>query len=45
MRSRAAKFYTFGAAQEFANEKNITLTETRYIGKEDFTDLEIQAEG
>ncbi len=42
VRSRAAKFYSFADAQEFAKERTITLTATTYIGQEDFTEFEIQ---
>jgi hypothetical protein len=42
IRSHAAKFYSFTAAQEFAKRKNIELTDIRYIGQEDFTNFEIQ---
>ena len=42
IRGRAAKFYTSTYVQEFAKMMNIKLTETTYIGQEDFTDFEIQ---
>ncbi len=42
IRSRAAKFYSFADAQEFAKQMNITLTAITYIGQDDFTDFEIQ---
>ncbi|MDA2916290.1 hypothetical protein MYX64_05540 [Nitrospinae bacterium AH_259_B05_G02_I21] len=41
-KSRAKKFDSFAEAEEFAKAKNIKLTATTYIGKEDFTDFEIQ---
>ena len=42
LRSQAAKFPSQGFAEEFAEERGIALTETKYIGKEEFTDFEIQ---
>jgi hypothetical protein len=42
IKARAAKFYSFTEAKEFAKEKNIELTALIYIGQEDFTDFEIQ---
>ena len=39
----AAKFYSFADAEEFAREKQVTLTATRYIGQEEFTDFEINS--
>jgi hypothetical protein len=42
IKSRAAKFHSFAAAQDFAKERSITLTDIKYIGQEDFTDFEIQ---
>jgi hypothetical protein len=38
----AAKFYSRDEAAEFAKKKNIELTEICYIGREDFTEREIQ---
>lgn len=35
-RDDAAKFYTFESAKEFAENKNIELSETIYIGQQDF---------
>ena len=42
IKARAAKFYSFTEAKEFAKQKNIELTALIYIGQEDFTDFEIQ---
>ena len=39
---RAAKFYSFEDAKDFAKDKKIKLTALTYIGQEDFTDFEIQ---
>lgn len=41
IKSRAAKFYSYAEATEFAIKNNIELTAVTYIGQEDFTDFEI----
>lgn len=38
MRSKAAKFYSFADAKEFAKENHIAFNGRTYIGLEDFTD-------
>jgi hypothetical protein len=42
MRSKAARFYSFADAMEFAEENRIALNGHTYIGLEDFTDLELK---
>ncbi|HEV8329267.1 MAG TPA: hypothetical protein VGQ08_17465 [Nitrospiraceae bacterium] len=42
MRSKAARFYSFAEAKEFAKENHIALNARTYIGLEDFTDVEMQ---
>lgn len=42
MRSKAARFYSFAEAKEFAKENHIALNARTYIGLEDFTDGETQ---
>jgi hypothetical protein len=42
IKSRAANFYSFEDAKDFAKDKKIKLTALTYIGQEDFTDFEIQ---
>ena len=42
IRLKAARFYSFADAKEFAKEKHITFNALTYIGLEDFTDLEMQ---
>ncbi|MEP6959205.1 MAG: hypothetical protein ABI980_10795 [Nitrospirota bacterium] len=42
LRSKAAQFYSFQEAKDFAEHRNITFTALTYIGREDFTDLELQ---
>jgi len=42
MRSKAARFYSFADAKEFAEENRIALNGHTYIGLEDFTDLDMQ---
>ena len=42
VKTRAARFETAAAAQEFVKAKSIALSEIRYIGTEDFTDAELQ---
>jgi carotenoid cleavage dioxygenase-like enzyme len=41
IRSYAARFWTFWEAKAFAAEHQITLNALTYIGREDFTDLEM----
>ena len=44
-RKQAAKFYTAGAVQEFAKEKNITLDGAMtYIGQMDFSNFDLHDE-
>jgi hypothetical protein len=42
MRSKAARFYTFADAKEFAEKNHIAFNGFTYIGLEDFTDLDMQ---
>ncbi|MEP6889674.1 MAG: hypothetical protein ABI955_03130 [Nitrospirota bacterium] len=42
MRSKAARFYRFADAKEFAEENHVTFNSLTYIGREDFTDVKIQ---
>ena len=42
LKSRAAKFFSRADAQDFAEERGITLTDIKFIGQEDFTDSEMQ---
>jgi hypothetical protein len=42
MRSKAARFYSFAEAKEFAKENHIRFNAHTYIGLEDFTDVEMQ---
>lgn len=44
IRSKAAKFYSFEDAKDFAARNNIELTALRYIGKESFSDNELTME-
>ena len=41
MKNEAAKFYTFEAAKEFADKKEIELSEIKYIGQEDFLESDL----
>ncbi|WP_419660737.1 hypothetical protein Dvar_11410 [Desulfosarcina variabilis str. Montpellier] len=41
IKGKAAKFYTFGDAKDFAAENNIDLTARTHIGREDFTEFEL----
>ena len=40
-KKRAAKFFTYEEAREFAKTKKIELSETRYIQAEDFGEFDI----
>lgn len=42
LRFQAAKFLTFDEAKAFAEKNHITLTGPAYIGREDFTESEVQ---
>jgi hypothetical protein len=42
MRSKAARFYRFADAKEFAEENHVAFNSLTYIGREDVTDLKIQ---
>ena len=42
IRPKAARFYSFAEAKEFAKEKHIMFNALTYIGLEDFTDVEMQ---
>lgn len=42
IRSKAARFYSFAEAKEFAKEKHIMFNALTYVGLEDFTDEEMQ---
>jgi hypothetical protein len=42
IRLKAARFYRFADAKEFAEEKHVTFNALTYIGLEDVTDLEMQ---
>jgi hypothetical protein len=42
MRSKAARFYSFAEAKQFAKENHIKFNAHTYIGLEDFTDVEMQ---
>jgi hypothetical protein len=42
IRSKAARFYSFAEAKEFAKENHIKFNAHTYIGLEDFTDVEMQ---
>jgi len=41
IRTKAAKFYSFEDAKEFAEQNNLELTATRYIGQESFSESEL----
>jgi hypothetical protein len=41
IRSKAAKFYSFEEAKEFAKRNDIELTSITYIGQESFSDHEL----
>lgn len=44
MKYKAAKFYSFDDAKEFAGEKGIELTAFTYIGQEDFSEHALSLE-
>ena len=42
LRSEAARFYFFEDAKDFAKRLNIALSRETYIGRENFTDSELE---
>lgn len=41
IRSKAARFYSWDEAKDFADRMGIALTALKYIGQEDFTDFDL----
>jgi hypothetical protein len=42
LRPKAARFYTFAEAKDFAQQNHITLNAHTYIGPEEFTDFDLR---